>query len=177
MHRANGDGDIQRRMDRTLPPHHSRLTLAVLGGCAAALVLAYVLVPRGIEPRAMLSHGAVGGAALLSGIVAIRAARRPNGWGAALSWGLALVLIGALDALVLVRDVVRRPTGPGGGGLLPALAVGAVGILFLGLFRSELIVHFERQDRREVLADVALASVAAAAALYPVLRPGGSPGG
>ncbi|MDP9343873.1 MAG: PAS domain-containing sensor histidine kinase [Actinomycetota bacterium] len=164
-------------MDRALPPHRSRSTLAVLGGCAAALILAYALVPRGILPRAMLSHGAVGGVALLSGVVVIHAARRPGGWRAGLGLGAALALIGAFEALFLVRDLLRAPTGPAGGTLLPAIVVGAVAILLVALFWFELRVHFDSQGRREVMADVGLTAVAAASVLYPLLRPSGQPSG
>src|SRR5207248_7658816 len=164
-------------MDRALPPHRSRSTLAVLGGCAAALIVAYALVPRGAEPRAMLSHGAVGAVALLSGLVVIRAARRPGGRRAGLAWGAALALIGALDAAILVRDILRGPSGPAGGTVLPGLAVGAVAVLLLALVWSELKVHFETPGRREVVADAGLAAVAAAAALYPVLRPASAANG
>jgi PAS domain S-box-containing protein len=164
-------------MDRALPPHYSRSTLAVLGGCAAALIVAYAVVPRGIEPRAVLSHGAVGGVALLSGVVAIRSSRRPEGWRAGAAWGAVLALIGALDAAILVRDLVRAPTGPAGGTVLPGIVVGAVGVLLLALYWSELRVHFDRQGRWEIMADAGLAAVAAAAALYPVLRPAGQPSG
>jgi len=164
-------------MDRVIPRHDDRTTLAVLGGSAMALVLAYVVVPRSVGPRAMLSHGAGAAVALLSGMVAIRAARRPGGWAPAISWGLALTLIGAFDAVVLVRDLVTHPRGPAEGTFFPAVAVAAVGVLVLALLWVEVKVHFESADRPEVVADVGLAALAAAAAVYAILRPAASAGG
>src|SRR5919201_1110605 len=153
---------------------HRELVLLAITGAAA--VAGYALWPKGIESRALLSHGSGAVIALLAAVMIMRAARRPGAWRPSSAAGLALLGIGLIQTAALVAVMLRPPSGPYGGGLLVNVPYAVVAVLLLLLYRAELAEHFGVKDRREVVADIALLVVAGGVIVFLVLRPSGPAG-
>jgi PAS domain S-box-containing protein len=159
-------------MKRPASSVSARAPLALLAVAAVAVAVAYGLWPRGIEQRALLSHGSGGIIALLAAAIILRAARRPDAWKPSFAAGLALLAIGLGQAAGLAFTMLDPPTGPYGGDALVVGPYVVVATLLLVLYRSELVEHFPREERGEALADITLLAVAGSVIVFLVLRPG-----
>src|ERR671935_1387117 len=81
------------------------LVLLAITGIAA--VAGYALWPKGIESRALLSHGSGAVIALLAAVMIMRAARRPGAWRPGSAAGHALLGIGVVQIVALIAVMVK----------------------------------------------------------------------
>ena len=129
-------------------PWFAPFVLLVAGGGVA---LAYAASSRSGWPDDIRSP-LVAGSCLLSAIVILLRCRHKGAWRSAPSLGLGMAAIAALSATLLVtRATGSEPPGLGlyEGGFL------AAGVLFLIAVAIEFREHVAREDRREIVADVA----------------------
>ena len=154
------------------PGAGARTQLALLAVAAAAVTAAYAFWPRGIQQRALLSHGSGAIIALLAAAITMRAARRPNAWRPTFAAGLALLAIGLAQTAGLALTMLDPPVQPYGGGIVVDGPFVAVAVLLLALYRAELVEHFPPEERREAVADITLLAVAGTAIVFLFLRPG-----
>jgi PAS domain S-box-containing protein len=154
------------------PAISTRGNRSILAGAAVAalgLIAAYALIPADPHGRSIVSNATQMGVGLLSGIVMLRASRRPGAWRGTWAFGLAGLLIGLVNGVFLVQDVagaaVARQSGLGD------LLFLVLGVMILLPLREELREHFDDEDRQEVAADVALMATAAGAFVYLLVRP------
>jgi PAS domain S-box-containing protein len=147
----------------------TRWTLAALVAIGGAIVIAHLLMPDTPRARAVTSDLAAAVAGLASGVVILRFGGFPGGWRASRPFGYATLGIGVYALILLFRDAsgdlaARSPQ--------PAdLGLAAVAVLILLPFRKELRDHFDREDRGDVAADVALIGTAVVILAYLLIRP------
>jgi PAS domain S-box-containing protein len=146
--------------------HRAFVAPAVLVAIGVAIAIAYALARD-----ALASTEGVGSAivtcSMLASAVAIFARRRhPEAWPSATWIGIALLGLGGVSALLLLHDV----TDPAGGPRAMDAVLLLVGGLLLAPLWIELRDHLPSPDRREIVADVGLLSVAIGSVIYLVLR-------
>ncbi|HEX5626980.1 MAG TPA: ATP-binding protein [Actinomycetota bacterium] len=145
-------------------PWFAPFVLLVAGGGVA---LAYAVSSRLGSPED-IRFPVVTGSCLLSSIVILLRSRHHGAWRSAPSLGLGMAAIAALSATLLVTDATGSDPpglGPYEGGFL------AAGVLFLIAVGIEFREHVPREDRREIVADVALLTAAIGTMLFLSLRP------
>jgi PAS domain S-box-containing protein len=145
-------------------PWFAPFVLLVAGGGVA---LAYAISSRLGSPED-IRFPVVTGSCLLSSIVILLRSRDHGAWRSAPSLGLGMAAIAALSATLLVTDATGSdPPGLGW------YEVGflAAGVLFLIAVGIEFREHVPREDRREIVADVALLTAAIGTMLFLSLRP------
>jgi PAS domain S-box-containing protein len=145
-------------------PWFAPFVLLVAGGGVA---LAYAVSSHLGSPED-IRFPVVTGSCLLSSIVILLRSRHHGAWRSAPSLGLGMAAIAALSATLLVTDATGSDPprlGPYEGGFL------AAGVLFLIAVGIEFREHVPREDRREIVADVALLTAAIGTMLFLSLRP------
>src|SRR5207344_1104811 len=145
-------------------PWFAPFVLLVAGGGVA---FAYAASSRSGSPGD-LPIPVVAGSCLLSSIVILLRSRHPDAWRSAPWLGLGIAAIGAVSATFLVTDATGSEPprlGAYDAGFL------AAGVLFLIAVVIEFRDHVPREDRREIVADVALLSAAIGTMLVLSLRP------
>jgi PAS domain S-box-containing protein len=149
----------------------SRLAPTVLLFTGVGVVAAYVDPGERIRRVAGLPHAVVAAACLLSAIVILWRSRRPDAWRNATWLGLGCLGLASVNAAFAIADlqggVPESPTRYDA-------AFAVVALVFLVAVGVEFRDHVSRQDRREILADVALLSGAIGATLFLYLRPPGA---
>ena len=161
-------------MDRPLA-RDSASSLALLAISAVAIVLVHVLRPAALGTRAIVVQATGTAAAAIAAGVILWAARREDAWSATRRYGIAVFSLALVQATFLAMAAVVPPSKPFGSNGLIDLALLAVGGLLVPLFASELREHFDREDWKEVLADVFLLAAASGTLVYLVVRPAGLP--
>ncbi len=145
-------------------PWFAPFVLLVAGGGVA---LAYAVSGRSGSPED-IGFPVVTGSCFLSAIVILLRSRHHGAWRSAPSLGLGMAAIGAVSATLMVTDATgsEPPSlGPYDVGFL------AAGVLFLIAVAIEFREHVPREDRREIVADVALLTAAIGTMLFLSLRP------
>ena len=149
----------QRRAPRFAP-----FVLLVAGGGVA---FAYAASSRSGWPDDIRSP-LVAGSCLLSAIVILLRCRHKGAWRSAPSLGLGIAAIAVVSAGLLVTDATgSEPPRLG----LYDVGFLAAGVLFLIAVAIEFREHVAREDRREIVADVALLTAAIGTMLFLSLRP------
>jgi PAS domain S-box-containing protein len=145
-------------------PWFAPFVLLVAGGGVA---LAYAASSRSGWPDDIRSP-LVAGSCLLSAIVILLRCRHKGAWRSAPSLGLGIAAIAVVSTALLVTDATG-PEPP----RLGLFDVGflAAGVLFLIAVAIEFREHVAREDRREIVADVALLTAAIGTMLFLSLRP------
>jgi PAS domain S-box-containing protein len=149
--------------------NRSWVTPAALLFAIGVVTGVYVLAPRAVGRTPGLSDGLVAAACLIATIVLARRRTDTGAWRSArfLALGtLALALIALVFAVQDVREDLN--VGPGGFDVLFVI----VALVFLVPIGIEFTDHFNREDRREIGADVSLIAAALGMILYLVMRPG-----
>jgi PAS domain S-box-containing protein len=150
---------IQRRA-----PWFAPFVLLIAGGGVA---FAYAASSRSGWPDDIRSP-LVAGSCLLSAIVILLRCRHKGAWRSAPSLGLGIAAIAVVSAGLLVTDATgSEPPRLG----LYDVGFLAAGVLFLIAVAIEFREHVAREDRREIVADVALLSAAIGTMLFLSLRP------
>src|SRR6266511_4015419 len=162
MQRIAVPGHSERPMDRPLA-RDSGPSLALLAFGALIIVLAHVLQPAALGTRALVVQGSGTAAAAIAAGVILWSARRRDAWDATRRYGIAVFALALIQATFLAMAAVVPTSKPFGGDGLIDFALLAVGGLLAPLFASELREHFDREDWKEVLADVFLLAAALAA--------------
>ena len=145
-------------------PWFAPFVLLVAGGGVA---FAYAASSRSGWPDDIRSP-LVAGSCLLSAIVILLRCRHKGAWRSAPSLGLGIAAIGAVSAGLLVTDATgSEPPRLG----LYDVGFLAAGVLFLIAVAIEFREHVAREDRREIVADVALLTAAIGTMLFLSLRP------
>jgi PAS domain S-box-containing protein len=145
-------------------PWFAPFVLLVAGGGVA---LAYAASGRSSSPED-IRFPVVTGSCLLSAIVILLRSRHRGAWRSAPSLGLGIGAIAVVSATFLVTDATGsepQRLGPYEAGFL------AAGVLFLIAVAIEFREHVAREDRREIVADVALLTAAIGTILFLSLRP------
>jgi PAS domain S-box-containing protein len=145
-------------------PWFAPFVLLVAGGGVA---LAYAASSRSGSPED-IRFPVVTGSCLLSATVILLRSRHRGAWKSAPSLGLGIGAIGVVSATLLVTDATGSEPprlGPYEAGFL------AAGVLFLIAVAIEFREHVAREDRREIVADVALLTAAIGTILFLSLRP------
>ena len=132
------------------------------------LSVAYATSAEAIRGVEGLPGALPGGACLLAATVILISSRRPEGWRSARWLGFGVLGLAALNGAFAYLDLHGRiPQRPTAYDAL-FLVVAAVILVPVGIeFRD----HVAREDRREIMADVALMSAALGTLLYLALRP------
>jgi PAS domain S-box-containing protein len=145
-------------------PWFAPFVLLVAGGGVA---FAYAASSRSGWPDDIRSP-LVAGSCLLSAIVILLRCRHKGAWRSAPSLGLGIAAIGVVSAGLLVTDATgSEPPRLG----LYDVGFLATGVLFLIAVATEFREHVAREDRREIVADVALLTAAIGTMLFLSLRP------
>jgi len=145
-------------------PWFAPFVLLVAGGGVA---FAYAASSRSGWPDDIRSP-LVAGSCLLSAIVILLRCRHKDAWRSAPSLGLGIAAIGVVSAGLLVTDATgSEPPRLG----LYDVGFLAAGVLFLIAVAIEFREHVAREDRREIVADVALLTAAIGTMLFLSLRP------
>jgi len=145
-------------------PWFAPFVLLVAGGGVA---FAYAASSRSGWPDDIRSP-LVAGSCLLSAIVILLRCRHKGAWRSAPSLGLGIAAIAVVSAGLLVTDATgSEPPRLG----LYDVGFLAAGVLFLIAVAIEFREHVAREDRREIVADVALLSAAIGTMLFLSLRP------
>jgi PAS domain S-box-containing protein len=138
--------------------------LLVMGVVAGA----YIFAPRTVGRTRGLSDALVAVACLLATIVIARRRTDTEEWRSARFLALGTLSLAAIALLFAVQDVRDDiDLGPSGYDILFVL----VALVFLVPIGIEFADHFNREDRREIGADVALIAAALGIILYLVMRP------
>src|SRR6266511_4400523 len=174
MQRIAVPGHSERPMDRPLA-RDSGPSLALLAFGALIIVLAHVLQPAALGTRALVVQGSGTAAAAIAAGVILWSARRRDAWDATRRYGIAVFALALIQATFLAMAAVVPTSKPFGGDGLIDFALLAVGGLLAPLFASELREHFDREDWKEVLADVFLLAAASGTLVFLVIRPEGLP--
>jgi PAS domain S-box-containing protein len=145
-------------------PWFAPFVLLVAGGGVA---FAYAASSRSGWPDDIRSP-LVAGSCLLSAIVILLRCRHKGAWRSAPSLGLGIAAIAVVSAGLLVTDATgSEPPRLG----LYDVGFLAAGVLFLIAVAIEFREHVAREDRREIVADVALLTAAIGTMLFLSLRP------
>ena len=145
-------------------PWFAPSVLLVAGGGVA---FAYAASSRSGWPDDIRSP-LVAGSCLLSAIVILLRCRHKGAWRSAPSLGLGIAAIAVVSAGLLVTDATgSEPPRLG----LYDVGFLAAGVLFLIAVAIEFREHVAREDRREIVADVALLTAAIGTMLFLSLRP------
>ena len=145
-------------------PWFAPFVLLIAGGGVA---FAYAASSRSGWPDDIRSP-LVAGSCLLSAIVILLRCRHKGAWRSAPSLGLGIAAIAVVSAGLLVTDATgSEPPSLG----LYDVGFLAAGVLFLIAVAIEFREHVAREDRREIVADVALLSAAIGTMLFLSLRP------
>jgi PAS domain S-box-containing protein len=129
---------------------------------------AYVFAPRTVGRTRGLSDALVAAACLLATLVIARRRTNADEWKSARFLAFGTLALAAIAVLFAVQDVRRTiDLGSSGYDLLFAL----VGLVFLAPIGIEFSDHVHREDRREIIADVALITAALGTMLYLLIRP------
>ena len=155
----------------------SRLALTVVLLLAGAGVIAAYAASGGlVRSGDTLPPAAVSGACLLSSIAILARSPRRDAWRSAKWLGLGCLGLATLN-VVFLAFVTAGPTPAGAIANSDDLAFVAVGLLFVLAVGAEFREHIPRAVRREIVADVALLSVATATMLFLYLREFGADAG
>jgi len=146
----------------------ARFASALLFLSAAGVVAAYTIAPDSLRETRGLSSGIVTGACLLAAVVILLQARRPDAWKSARWIGFAVLGLAAIGGLFMYVDITGHPKGRS---ITYDVSFLLVSLLFLAPAGIEYREHLPKEDRREIVADVALISAAFGTALYLLLRP------
>ena len=153
------------------PRTTSRLAPTVLLLAGVGVVAAYAVTGERVRSVDGLPHAVVSAASLLSAIVILLRSRRPEGWRSATWLGLGCLGLAAVNAAFLVAAVNGGvPAGPTRYDTVFLM----VGVPFLAAVGVEFRNHVARDDRREIVADVALLSAAIGTMLFLYLREAGA---
>jgi PAS domain S-box-containing protein len=145
-------------------PWFAPFVLLVAGGGVA---FAYAASSRSGWPHDIRSP-LVAGSCLLSAIVILLRCRHKGAWRSAPSLGLGFAAIAVVSAGLLVTDATgSEPPRLG----MYDVGFLAAGVLFLIAVAIEFREHVAREDRREIVADVALLTAAIGTMLFLSLRP------
>ncbi|HEU4832367.1 MAG TPA: PAS domain S-box protein, partial [Actinomycetota bacterium] len=145
-------------------PWFAPFVLLVAGGGVA---LAYAVSSRSGSPED-IRFPVVTGSCLVSAIVILLRSRHHGAWRSAPSLGVGIAAIAVVSATLLVTDATGSEPprlGPYDAGFF------AAGVLFLIAVAIEFREHVPREDRREIVADVALLTAAIGTILFLSLRP------
>jgi PAS domain S-box-containing protein len=142
----------------------------------AALLLAigavagvYVFAPHTVGRTRGLSDALVAAACLIATIVLARRRTDAGAWRSARFLALGTLAL-ALIALVFAVQDVRKDLNVGSGGFDVLFVI--VALVFALPIGIEFTDHFNREDRREIAADVSLIAAALGMILYLIMRPG-----
>jgi PAS domain S-box-containing protein len=153
----------------TSPASTARLATALLFLTAAGVIAAYTIAPDGLRATHGLSSGIVTGVCLLAAVVIFARSRRPEAWKSAPWVGFAVLGLAAIGGLFTYIDITGHPKGRS---IIYDVSFLLVSLVFLAPAGIEYRDHLPKEDRREIVADVALISAAFGTALYLLLRPG-----
>jgi PAS domain S-box-containing protein len=146
----------------------SWVTPAVLLSTMGVVAGAYVFAPRVVGSTRGLSGALVAVACLVATVVIARRPAAGEQWRSARLLAYGTLAIAVVAGLFMVQDVAERS------GLIPSgyeLAFVLVALVFLAPIGVEFADHFNREDRREIVADVALITAALGTILYLGMRP------
>jgi PAS domain S-box-containing protein len=147
---------------------HARFAPALLFVTAAGVVAAYTIAPDALRATHGLSSGIVTGACLLAAVVILMRAHRPEAWKSARWLGFAILGLAAIGGLFMYVDITGNSKGRS---ITYDVSFLLVSLVFLAPAGIEYRDHLPKEDRREIVADVALISAAFGTALYLLLRP------
>ncbi len=127
----------------------------------------YAFAPDALRETDGLASAILTGSALVAAGATFARAREPNAWRSTRALGVALLSLAAVAGFFWFHDLAERASEPGlyDAGFLLAC------FLFLVPAGIEYREHLSVPDRRELVVDVALISVAVGSALYLALRP------
>jgi PAS domain S-box-containing protein len=144
----------------------TRVVPAVLFVAAIAASGTFVFAPQAIHQTAGLASMLTTAACLLASLVILGRANRPDAWRSARWLASGVLGFAVLSGALLYERLSGARLEPWA---YDALFL-AIAILFLIPIRDEFRDHLPKEDRREILADVLLASVAFATALFVFLQ-------
>jgi PAS domain S-box-containing protein len=154
-------------MASTNAQHRALVVPVVLVVTGVAISSAYLLARNELGTNDGLGSAIVVSSMVVAAVAIFGRLRRPGAWHSTLWIGIAVTGLAAVTLLFLVREMTTDVAG--------ARGYEAGFLLICGLFLIpvwiELRDHLPRTDRREIVADVALLSVAIGGILYLVLRP------
>jgi PAS domain S-box-containing protein len=146
---------------------HAPFLPALLAVTALGVSVVYVLARDELAASEGLGTAVVAGATLLSALAIFSRLRYPGAWRSTGWLGLAVLGSFVVAGMFLVRDITRSATEPGAFDALFLLVL----LLYLIPVGIEFGEHLGREERREIVADVALLSVALTVIMYLILRP------
>src|SRR5581483_2651380 len=132
----------------------------------AAVAATYAFAGGRLRSGAGLSEAIVATACVLSALAILR--RGTRAWKSASYLALGILAIGAVYVVFMVNELRATPRYRPSAFDLVFLAIAA---LFLAPVRIEFAEHFEKEERREIAADVALIGAALGTILYLSVRP------
>ncbi|HXF36184.1 MAG TPA: PAS domain-containing sensor histidine kinase [Actinomycetota bacterium] len=157
---------------RSVRPRLGRpVAAALLALTTGGVLLAYAVAPARPRPRALLSDATMLVALAVAGWVLLQAVRDGRAWPPARWFGLGLLGLAGASGAFLAYDLAVGPSYRSG---LLDLAFLPLALPFLLPARAEFRAHFTPEDRREIVADVALLTAALAAIASLFLRPAGA---
>jgi PAS domain S-box-containing protein len=139
---------------------------AVLLVAAAAASGTLLLAPRTVHAIEGLASAITAGACLLAGVAILASAGRPNAWRTARWPGFGALGFGAINLVIVYQDLADARIRAGA---YDALFL-VVSVVFLVPAVMEFRDHLPKGDRREIVTDVALVSVACGSALFVLLQ-------
>ncbi len=142
---------------------------AALALAMAAVAATYAFADGRLRASAGLSEAVVATACVLSALAILR--RGTRAWRSASYLALGILAIGAVYVVFMVNELRGTPRYRPSPFDLVFLAIAA---LFLAPIGIEFAEHFEREERREIAADVALIGAALGTILYLSVRPDGA---
>ena len=149
-------------------PERRLIALALLGlGIGAAVTYAMLPTHRAL---ALGGDGLIAIANAVAAIAMLWGARRPGAWRSARWLAAATALLAVVAAALFPVDATRTPILPRSADILFLLFL----VPILGAARQEYIVHFPKEDRRELAIDAALIAASLTAIAYIVIRPAGA---
>jgi PAS domain S-box-containing protein len=148
--------------------NRSWVTPAVLLLAMGVVAGAYLFAPRAVGRTRGLSDALVAIACLVATIVIARRRADAEEWRSARFLAFGTLALAAIALLFAVQDVRQDlDLGPSGFDVVFVL----VALVFLVPVGMEFADHFNREDRREIGADVALIAAALGTILYLMMRP------
>ncbi len=142
---------------------HLPWLLIVVGVVASGLYLVAIDTFRSTDG---LGTAVVLGCSLIAALAIFSRLRYPDAWRSALWFAIAYLSVAAVSTVFLYRELTEPVSRPGTVAvLLPVF------LLFLVPAAIEIHAHVPREDRPDIVADIALLAVAAGVAVYLLLRP------
>jgi len=143
--------------------------LWLLALCAGLFLLAWTMAPDGARARDIFGEISLALVSLISGGAMLAWFSTKRSWEGVLPYAVAMLALCVAMVIDLIADIGAPTVTANRSTDLVFLIIGA---LFLIPARLQFHDHFDKEDRREIAADVALIAVALIAIIYLLLRPG-----